>query len=76
MTALQRLSRLASHFEAASSSRMPLVLAPASASLNASLLISEAVASALRAGMPVVALESTIISHGMPYPENLQCAQV
>jgi pseudouridine-5'-phosphate glycosidase len=44
--------------------------------LNASLLISEAVASALRAGMPVVALESTIISHGMPYPENLQCAQV
>ena len=23
----------------------------------------------------VVALESTIISHGMPYPENLQCAQ-
>ena len=23
---------------------------------------------------PVVALESTIISHGMPYPDNLKCA--
>ncbi|MCB0985874.1 MAG: pseudouridine-5'-phosphate glycosidase, partial [Ilumatobacter sp.] len=28
------------------------------------------VAEALAAGRPVVALESTIISHGMPYPEN------
>jgi hypothetical protein len=44
--------------------------------LNANILICEPVASALKAGMPVVALESTIISHGMPYPENLQCAQV
>ena len=25
---------------------------------------------AINAGKPVVALESTIISHGMPYPEN------
>lgn len=29
---------------------------------------------ALAAGRPVVALESTIISHGMPYPENLAMA--
>jgi pseudouridine-5'-phosphate glycosidase len=30
---------------------------------------------ALKAGNPVVALESTVISHGLPYPENLQLAQ-
>ncbi len=29
---------------------------------------------ALDSGVPLVALESTIISHGMPYPENLKCA--
>ena len=32
------------------------------------------VAAALAAGQPVVALESTIISHGMPYPQNLETA--
>jgi len=33
------------------------------------------VAEALRIGGPLVALESTIISHGMPYPQNVQTAQ-
>lgn len=33
------------------------------------------VADALQNGQPVVALESTIISHGMPYPTNLEVAQ-
>ena len=33
------------------------------------------VKAALASGTPVVALESTIISHGMPYPENLQTVQ-
>ena len=33
------------------------------------------VAAALSAGKPVVALESTIISHGMPFPRNVQMAQ-
>ncbi|MGQ0485516.1 MAG: pseudouridine-5'-phosphate glycosidase [Hyphomicrobiales bacterium] len=32
---------------------------------------SEEVAAALKAGRPVVALESTIIAHGMPYPQNV-----
>ena len=32
--------------------------------------ILPAVAAALSAGRPVVALESTIITHGMPYPQN------
>lgn len=33
------------------------------------------VAAALAAHKPVVALESTIISHGMPFPQNVQMAQ-
>jgi len=33
------------------------------------------VADALAASKPVLAMESTIIAHGMPYPENLQFAQ-
>ena len=36
--------------------------------------LSPEVAGALAAGKPVVALESTIISHGMPYPQNVQTA--
>ena len=32
------------------------------------------VASALRAGKPVVALESTIVAHGMPWPQNVETA--
>ncbi|MYN08242.1 pseudouridine-5'-phosphate glycosidase [Pseudoduganella aquatica] len=36
---------------------------------------SAEVANARAAGKPVVALESTIISHGMPYPQNVQTAQ-
>jgi Indigoidine synthase A like protein len=33
------------------------------------------VAEALHQGRPVVALESTIVAHGMPYPQNWQLAQ-
>jgi pseudouridylate synthase len=36
---------------------------------------SETVARALAAGDPVVALESTIITHGLPRPENLEAAR-
>ena len=36
--------------------------------------ITTKVAAALDAGKPVVALESTIISHGMPYPKNVETA--
>ena len=36
--------------------------------------IAADVAAALRDGKPVVALESTIISHGMPHPENVETA--
>ncbi|WP_239255632.1 pseudouridine-5'-phosphate glycosidase [Listeria ilorinensis] len=39
------------------------------------LSFSEEVKAAKLAGKPVVALESTIISHGMPYPQNVQTAR-
>lgn len=39
------------------------------------LLFSPEVAAARAAGKPVVALESTIISHGMPYPQNVRMAR-
>ena len=42
--------------------------------MNAYLDISAEVLEALQAGKPVVALESTIISHGMPYPQNVETA--
>jgi pseudouridine-5'-phosphate glycosidase len=37
--------------------------------------LSPEVREALERGAPVVALESTIISHGMPYPRNLEVAR-
>ena len=42
--------------------------------MNAYLDINAEVAAALAEGKPVVALESTIISHGMPYPQNVETA--
>jgi pseudouridylate synthase len=36
---------------------------------------SQEVLEAKEKGMPIVALESTIISHGMPYPQNVQTAR-
>ena len=38
------------------------------------LTIDPEVATALAEGRPVVALESTLISHGLPYPQNLEVA--
>ena len=37
--------------------------------------IKEDVRDALENNLPVVALESTIISHGMPYPQNVEMAK-
>ena len=42
--------------------------------LNPYLDVNPEVAAAVREGRPVVALESTIISHGMPYPQNVETA--
>ncbi len=43
--------------------------------MNPYLDIAPEVAQALAENRPVVALESTIISHGMPYPQNVETAQ-
>lgn len=42
--------------------------------MNRQILLSDEVREAVRDGRPVVALESTIISHGFPYPANVECA--
>ena len=42
--------------------------------MNYNVVLSDEVREALEAGRPVIALESTIISHGMPYPENVKTA--
>ena len=39
------------------------------------LQLAEEVKEALAAGRPVVALESTLVAHGMPWPENLEVAR-
>ena len=44
--------------------------------LNKYLDVAPEVQEALDAGKPVVALESTIISHGMPYPKNVETAML
>ena len=42
--------------------------------INPYLDVNPEVAAAIAEGKPVVALESTIISHGMPYPQNVETA--
>ena len=45
-------------------------------SIDASLIrVLPEVQDALNEGRPVVALESTIVAHGMPYPANLETAE-
>jgi pseudouridine-5'-phosphate glycosidase len=43
--------------------------------MNELIQLSPEVAAARAAGRPVVALESTIIAHGMPWPQNLETAR-
>jgi pseudouridine-5'-phosphate glycosidase len=40
--------------------------------MNEVIVVRDAVAAALAAGTPVVALESTILAHGLPFPQNLE----
>jgi len=42
--------------------------------MNQHIKLSPKVEAALKEGRPVIALESTIISHGMPYPQNVETA--
>ena len=43
--------------------------------MTAPMIFAPEVAAALKAGRPVVALESTIITHGMPFPQNVETAR-
>ncbi|KAL9180194.1 hypothetical protein ACHAXT_008164 [Thalassiosira profunda] len=47
----------------------------AAAAAPACVKVLPEVAAALASGRPVVALESTIVAHGMPYPQNLELAK-
>ncbi len=42
--------------------------------MNPLIKLSPKVEAALKEGRPVIALESTILSHGMPYPQNVETA--
>src|SRR5689334_13105884 len=46
----------------------------AAASLADRLLVADEVRAALAEGRPIVALESTLITHGLPHPQNLEVA--
>jgi len=65
--ARRRISSLNSHLCSSSSSTYVHPSSPR-------IVVADAVRNALNNNQPVVALESTIISHGMKYPENVQCA--
>ncbi|KAI7725392.1 hypothetical protein M8C21_017617 [Ambrosia artemisiifolia] len=72
--ALSRLANLHRHFHITKSSTH----SKGSGSENANvgtIKISQDVTTALANGKAVVALESTIISHGMPYPQNFETAK-
>lgn len=43
--------------------------------MSEAIAIRDEVAAALKQGSPVVALESTLIAHGLPYPDNLELAR-
>ncbi|MBS4761435.1 pseudouridine-5'-phosphate glycosidase [Carnobacteriaceae bacterium zg-ZUI252] len=43
--------------------------------MNKYIVLSQEVQEGMAKGLPVVALESTIISHGMPYPKNVEMAR-
>jgi pseudouridine-5'-phosphate glycosidase len=42
--------------------------------MNALIVLNDEVAEAVQTSKPIVALESTIIAHGMPYPKNVETA--
>ncbi|XP_048139745.1 pseudouridine-5'-phosphate glycosidase [Rhodamnia argentea] len=68
-SAISRLTNLHRHLLPADSKLLE------SDDVSGLMKISPEVAEALSSGQPVVALESTVISHGMPYPQNLETAK-
>ncbi|KDP43637.1 hypothetical protein JCGZ_22951 [Jatropha curcas] len=64
-SAMSRLSHLQGHLSPTDSN----------SKIGRLVKLSPEVSRALSSGQPVVAVESTIISHGMPYPQNLETAR-
>ena len=75
----QRLAVLSRHLQADGPSHptncISLEHASGSSGMADGIVIGDDVKRALQDGSPVVALESTIISHGMPFPQNLKTAR-
>ncbi|CAK9327991.1 unnamed protein product [Citrullus colocynthis] len=74
-SALSRISNLSRHFHSSDSKTSDNPQGAIDASGRGRIKISSEVSAAISRGLPVVALESTIISHGMPYPQNLETAK-
>ncbi|CAL5211216.1 unnamed protein product [Lathyrus oleraceus] len=72
-SAALRLNNLRRHLDLDDTANKAAGVNPAGASVNVK--VAPEVSEALSLGRAVVALESTIISHGMPYPQNLETAK-
>ncbi|KAG7669612.1 hypothetical protein Ndes2437B_g05795 [Nannochloris sp. 'desiccata'] len=71
---MDRIAVLSGHFEYIRSDHHPAINPTSSSSRGVNLVYSPEVEDALRQRRPIVALESTIVSHGMPFPQNFQTA--
>lgn len=74
LTVMLRSARRISSISRAASNGLPKTLNDA-ISRGASIRVDPEVEDALATGKPIVALETTIITHGMPYPTNLETAR-
>ncbi|AES87626.1 indigoidine synthase A-like protein [Medicago truncatula] len=73
-SAALRINNIRRHFDSDNTVNKPTEVNAAGAS-SINVKVASEVSEALSLGRAVVALESTIISHGMPYPQNLQTAK-
>lgn len=73
--AMHRVQALTNHLQCTQSLSSSEAFDVSSQQFADFLVVTPEVKEALSSGRPVVALESTIISHGMPYPQNYQTAR-
>jgi hypothetical protein len=71
-----RLAQVTGHLgvRAYASSSLAALSTAAHLTPKIDLLFSREVKNAIQKGLPLVALESTIITHGMPFPQNVETA--
>lgn len=70
-----RLSVLQGHLRRDPPTKEQAIFSLNAGTAQSSFVIGAEVDAALRRGQPVVALESTIVAHGMPFPQNLRTAR-